>query len=151
MWRLLAHKSALGFWAIIRAVALPVAHGFLTNGFALGWRVCALGMAFRVLADSLTLWATALLAVFHRTAHFALGFAALNLAFGAAQLLAACRALGGFTDRLADLVANRTVTFPLALRVTVIALAALRTTGCRSGGENNERRHQHHLHCFPSL
>ena len=26
----------LGFWAIIRAVALPVAHGFLTNGFALG-------------------------------------------------------------------------------------------------------------------
>ena len=34
--------------------------------------------------------------------------------------LAACRALGGFTDRLADLVANGTVAFPLTLRVTVI-------------------------------
>lgn len=34
--------------------------------------------------------------------------------------LTACRALWGFTDRLADLVANRTVTFPLTLRVTLI-------------------------------
>ena len=49
--------------------------------------VCALGMAFRITAYSLALWATALLAMFHRTAHFAFRFAALNLAFGAAELL----------------------------------------------------------------
>ena len=44
-------------------------------------------MAFRVTAHSLALWATALLAVFDRAAHFTFRFAALNLAFGAAELL----------------------------------------------------------------
>ena len=44
-------------------------------------------MAFRIAAYSLALWATALLAVFNRTAHFTLGFAALNHTLGAAELL----------------------------------------------------------------
>ena len=44
-------------------------------------------MAFRVAAYSLALRATALLAVFYRTAHFTFRFAALNLTLGAAELL----------------------------------------------------------------
>ena len=44
-------------------------------------------MALRVAAHSLTLRTFALFAVFNRTAYFTLGFAALDLALGAAKLL----------------------------------------------------------------
>merc|ERR1719473_1833114 len=124
---LLADERALRLRAVGRAVALPVADGLLADGLTDGLRVGALGVAERVLAHGVALRAAALLAVLHRAAHLALRLVALDLALGAAELLAACRALRRLADGLAHLVADRRVALPLALRVAVVVLAAVAT------------------------
>ena len=116
---LLAHERALGLLALRGPVALPVAQGLLAHGLALGLRVGALGVAHGLLADGVALGARPLLAVLDRAAHLALRLLALDGALGAAELLAAGRALGLLADRLAHLVADGGVALPLALRVAV--------------------------------
>ena len=53
--------------------------------------ISALSMTLRVATSSLALAAWALFAVFDRTTHFTLGFAALDLALGAAKFLHAAK------------------------------------------------------------
>merc|ERR1719321_412283 len=93
---LFADESALGFGAVVGAMAFPVTHWFLANGLAFGRRISALSVALWVFTYSLALGASALFAVFDRTTHFTLGFAALDLALGVAVVaFAAVRATGG--------------------------------------------------------
>jgi len=133
---LLAHEGTLGLLALGRPVALPVAQGLFANRLALRLRVCALGMAHRLLAHGVALGAGTLLAMLDGAADLALRLLALDRTLGATELLATGRALGLFADRLANLVAHRAIAFPLALRVAV----ALFTVTPGGGGVAETRR-----------
>ena len=129
---LFAHQSTLWLRAVGRAVALPVADRLFADRLARRLRVGALGVAQWVLADSVALRALADFAMLDRAADFALRLVALNFAFRASEFLAAGGALWRLADRFANLVADRLVTLPLALRVAVIAVAAAVTIRVRA-------------------
>jgi len=131
---LLADESTLRFRAVRRTVALPVAHRLFAHRFADRLGVAALRVAQGILTDCVALRAAALLAVLDRAAHLALRLVALDLALGAAKLLASRRALGRLANGLANLVAHGGVALPLALWVAVVVLAAITVFVAAAGG-----------------
>jgi len=143
---LVADQSALGLGAVGRAVAFPVAQGFLADTLALrGW-VGAFSVALGFFADGVALGARALLTVLDRAAYLALGLLAFDGALAATKFLATCATFRLFTDRFAHLVADGGVALPLALRVAVVALAGVFSTAsgggrvCLSVGAHNQER-----------
>ena len=67
----------------------------------------------------------------HWTTDLTLWLITFNLALGASEFLAACRALGRLAYGFANLITYWLVTFPLTFRVTVVSLAAV-STGIRA-------------------
>lgn len=77
------YQGTFGLLAISRAVALPITEGFLADRLTCrGW-VRALCVASWLLADSITLRASSLLAVLHGAADLAFWLIALDLALRA--------------------------------------------------------------------
>ena len=159
MRRFLADERAFGFRAVRRTVAFPVAHRLLTYGLTFGLRVRALRMAERILTDGVTLRAFANFAVLHGAADLAFRFVALDLALGASKFLATSGAFGRFAHWLTDLVTYWFVTFPLALRMTIVSVSAisvgsgtilaLGTEHVRGSGhsqKSNEKKHSNGSH-----
>ena len=77
--RFFANQGTFGLLTVRRAVALPVAKRLLADGLARRRWVGALGMAGRLLADSVTFRASAFLTVLDRAADLAFRFVAFDL------------------------------------------------------------------------
>ena len=130
-----ADQLALGFWAV-RFMAFPVALGFFTNGFALGFGSLAVSDAVRLFADSDALGAVEQLASFIRAFDLAFGFFALDIANGVFGLSATGVALGWLADWVANGRAVGVVALPGTLGVALEALNNSMYFGLHECGRN---------------
>jgi len=116
--RFVALQFALGFGASGRFLTFPVAFGFLAHGSTHWFRSNTAGTAIGRRAHSFTFGAVVLLAHVFRTTNVALGFVAVNFAFGTSSFFTLDLTLGSFAHRVTLGRAHGVVTLPTALRVT---------------------------------
>ncbi len=114
----LADQLALGFGAV-GLVALPVAFGFLADGFTFRLGSLAVSDAVGLLADGDALGAVEHLAAFVGAFNFTLGLFAFYIADSVLGFGAGSVALGRLADWVANGGAVRVVAFPGTLRMAL--------------------------------
>jgi len=124
-----ADEFALGL-GTFGLVALPVALGLFTDGFAFGFGDLAVGDAVGGLADGHALGAVFHLAGLVGAHDLAVGSFALDVAHSVFRLLAAGVALGRFADGGTDGVTPGIVAFPGTLGVALLGQLAGNQQNC---------------------